>query len=503
MAERFILWILHIFIGLLVLMGGCSKEPGQVMFRSGLRSFNKQNYQTSIQFFEKALSEKQEFKENPFLYNYLGIAYYHTKEFDRAEEAFEKSIQLDPELVEPVYNLATLLVKEEKQNEAIQWFKKAAVLDSKETRALEYLAFLYGQWKQWEEARSALQDAFERAPHSPRIITELALFYLQQDKAEQCVLSLQQALEFDSSYLPAIYNLAVVNSLWLNNRKEAIAYFKEYLRFSSPGYYTDKARQALVNLYHHKPITADILSASVVTTHQAFLQSSELTSPQAKKKSAPAPVKRRFFHWRMPSEKRPALKSQPATNKEKFAILPDAKLSAFDRTMRIAYLLEEQGRDEAAVNNYIRAANQAEGTEKGKKQEQALRKAVSLCTTNARTYYTVGMYYRQHNQYNTAVNYLKKAIALNSSFYDGHMALSEASIKVKEFDTAILCLKQADKLKPDNSKALWLLADVYDTYLGLTNMAFSCYNSFIKRFPADSHAKQARERLKSLKHVKK
>jgi hypothetical protein len=68
-----------------------------------------------------------------------------------------------------------------------------------------------------------------------------------------------------------------------------------------------------------------------------------------------------------------------------------------------------------------------------------------------------------------------------------------------EFDTALLSLKKAGQSRPDRPEALWMLAQLYDHNLSLTNQAIQAYELFEQRFGGDERTQEGRERLKVLK----
>ena len=64
---------------------------------------------------------------------------------------------------------------------------------------------------------------------------------------------------------------------------------------------------------------------------------------------------------------------------------------------------------------------------------------------------------------------------------------------------ALVSLKKADQSRPSRPEALWMLAQLYDRNLGLTNQARQAYELFEQRFGSDERSQEGRERLKALK----
>ena len=153
--------------------------------------------------------------------------------------------------------------------------------------------------------------------------------------------------------------------------------------------------------------------------------------------------------------------------------------------MRVARKLEKQGRNEAAINNYLRAAREAQRAGKPSVRDQAAREANGLCAQNARAHYEVGLYWVERGQPDEALAHLKQAAELSNTWYEAHLALARVAVDKNEFDTALISLKKADQSRPDRPEALWMLAQLYDRNLSLTNQARQAYELFEQRFGGD------------------
>ena len=97
------------------------------------------------------------------------------------------------------------------------------------------------------------------------------------------------------------------------------------------------------------------------------------------------------------------------------------------------------------------------------------------------------------------MTHLKQAAELSNTWYEAHLALARVSVDQAEFDTAVVSLKKADQSSPGRPEALWMLAHLYDRYLGLTNQAIQVYEQFNKRFSEDARVQEGSARLKALK----
>ncbi|MBU4199465.1 MAG: tetratricopeptide repeat protein [Verrucomicrobia bacterium] len=441
-------WKLMVWAGVaaLLLLNGCGSRPDRIALQEGLLALDGSHYGQSIRLFQKAVRDNVSREDNALAYNGLGIAYVRIQQKDNAIRAFENAVRMDPSLVEPHYNLGVLQFESGKEAEAVICFEKAALIESRETRPLEFLAFIYQKRRQWDEARRVLAEAQSRAPRAPRVMTALALLELQTNNVETAVALLQQALEHDAEYPPAVFNLAVANQRLTNNPGQARIHFKDFLSLVAVGPQADKARLALQDL-----------PASILP---------------------PNP------------EPKPEVVDKPGS-----VTVPPPSAADFIENAR---KLERVGRREAAVNNYLKAVREAERAGNGMLKDQALRDATVLCADDARSNYEMGLYYAEHKQNDQAMVYLKKAVSRATNWFDAQMALAQTAVEAEEFDTARISVKQADLSRPDQADALWNLAQLCDRNASLQDLAAQFFARFEKKYPADPRVAAARERWKAL-----
>lgn len=468
--SRFLICVI-----LICTLTGCAKTPGGAALKKGVRALENGKYAESVILLQRSLPHITAHDERAVVLNCLGIAYHKLGRQQDAMQAFEESSAANPNAIEPAYNLGISFLENGDEDKAIACFEKASILNeqacppvsdsglgrpgspARDTRALEFLAAVYCRKQQWDNARRILNEADRKtAQQSPRILTVRALMELQAGNTNQASEFLQKALEQDARYAPAIYNLGMIS-----RQDQALPLLAEYIRLKPSGPYSDHARSTI------KEIKLSL-------------------SPPQKEKTKPAEPKERTS---------PAAK---AATTEKTAAGQPAVFPSFEELMQVAKKLEQQGRREAAFNNYLRIALAAERENKANIQNQALRHAASLADGNPRAGYDLGLYYLERNRKDDAVIYLKTARNQDADKYISNMAMAKLSLEKGDYDAAIVSLKKADTIRPDDPTALWLLADLYDQQLGLTNAAAQTYEQFSKRFANDRRATDAISRLKVL-----
>lgn len=468
----------------ILLFAGCRENPTQKTYRQGVQTLKRGHYNQSIRLLHKSIKLGGTNVPVAAIYNSLGLAYGRIGQQENALGAFDLSARLDPKFAEPVYNTGVMLTESGRDAQAAACFEKAAQLDSTDTRALEYLGRLFCRNQRWDDARKVLNEAYQRAPREPRILTAMALVELQAANVARAISCLQEALEHDARYAPAIYNLAMMNHLWLKNDRQAVPLFKDYLRLAPKGAGAQNAAQALLDI--KKAASAADEESPVATAAAAPVDSVAPVAGARVPVSSPAPADR-------------AEKQKPASVPDvaKVPAIPDSP--SCEELLRIARILEQNGRREAAVSNYLRAAREAQRMGKPSVRDLAVREANGLCAQNARAHYEVGLYWVERGQPDEAMVHLKQATEISNTWYEAHLALARVAVDKTEFDTAVVSLKQADQSRPDRPEALWMLAHLYDRNLGLTYQAIQSYELFEQRFGGDERAQEGNKRLKALK----
>lgn len=461
---------LVIYAFLALLLGGCADNSGPASLRRGLRALEKGRASDSIPWFQRGLAKAANDEQRAIAFNALGIAYHKLGQEQNAVQSFEAAVTVNPGAVAPLYNMGIACRQAGNEDKAIACFEKAALLDEQDTRSLEFLALIYGHRRQWDDARRVLTEASGHARQPARILTALAVTELQASNLNQAMEFLQKALEQDARYAPAIYNLAVINQKLLHQREQALPLFSEYARLVSSGPQAEEARAIIKEI---------------------------------KKAPGPKPAPAKTEARPQPVPAKPAAPPAPAASSNAPAPQPAAPLKpsypSFEELLQVAKKLEDQGRREAAFNNYLRIARAAEQADKMAIRSQAVRHAILMADGNPQAVYDLGVFFQERNRKDDAFAYFKAAADQDTNSYPAAISLGRLALEKGDYDTAIVSLKKADALKPANPDALWLLAELYDRSLSLTNSAGPAYLQFAERFPGDRRAAEARDRLKIMK----
>lgn len=443
----------------LFLAASCSKPPGQAEYDRGLYELKRDNLVRARALLEKSISRRPGSDENALAYNYLGVTTWKLGQYQAAQEAFEDSRRLSPALAEPIYNLALLYQHQGDDARAAKLLEEAAQIDETNPRPLEYLAQLYVERRQWQNARRLLYAALDRKPNSPRALTSLALIDLETSGAEKSIESHLLALEKNPRYAPALFNIGLIYLTRIDDPVRAREYFKRYLAQKPEGPSADFARTTL---------------AQTISAQPAPRASTE-------EKSTPAPQTET---------------ASTQTTQARAAQQTPEELDA--ATIQQATSLAEVGNISSALNQLLKAADDAGKAKRLPAQERLLRAATNIAFEEAQSYLALADFLMERQQPENAIRAYKQAAALEPQSFDAQYGMARAALKIGELDTALVGLTTATRLNPRSVDAQWDLARTLDTRVQSPDRAIDAYRDFEKRFPGDPRTQLIPNRIKAL-----
>jgi tetratricopeptide (TPR) repeat protein len=131
---------------------------------------------------------------SPDIYDLLGDAYNQAKEYPKAEDAYRKAIELDPDDPGHRHGLAQALLSEDKYADALAQFKKLAQLEPGTAENYLRMAQLDRRLGQYDDAESNLQHAKQLAPGSVEILYNEALLYEDQGRYDDAIKVLSDSI---------------------------------------------------------------------------------------------------------------------------------------------------------------------------------------------------------------------------------------------------------------------------------------------------------------------
>lgn len=451
--RRFVFIVLIASAVLTAAVLSCGRHPGEREYNQGLRELNEGRWVRAKNLFEKAISRRPGSRESAAACNGLGMASWHLKQIEAAVQAFEESLRLNPDLMEPSFNLGVLLYRSGDPDQALRRLEEAAAAGKDDTRALEYAAYIHMQLEDWSEARRTLQRAAARTPGSPRVATMLSLAEMKLAGPEMAAFHLMQALDKNAEYGPALYNLGLLHKNHLNSPAQAFSFFSQYVALNPAG---PRAETAKAHLEQCRGAAGGPEQAPGAAE----------TASSVKPAAVPAP---RAEHLVVETIE---------------ASLQAARTAAADGSAR------------DALNHYLKAAAEAGRSGATARQGIILEEAAAQCPKLEAAHSALGSYWLSQGKSADAMRAFMKAVEADSRQASSQMGLANAALAEKEFDIAASALRNAVTLAPDNPDALWSLAELYESEeLDWPERAMECYRQFEQLFPGDPRVLKARTRL--------
>ncbi|MFY9803364.1 MAG: tetratricopeptide repeat protein [Candidatus Acidiferrales bacterium] len=143
---------------------------------------------------EKLLADAANDSASPEVYDLLGDAYSQSKEYAKAEEAYRKAVEEDPDDPGHLHGLAQALMAQDKYAEALEEFKRLAEVEPGTAENYLRMAQLYRRLGKFDQAESSLLRAKQLAPGSLEVLYNEALLYEDQGRYDDAVKVLSDAI---------------------------------------------------------------------------------------------------------------------------------------------------------------------------------------------------------------------------------------------------------------------------------------------------------------------
>jgi tetratricopeptide (TPR) repeat protein len=469
----------------LMLLPACSDPTGERDVKRGLRELRRENYPRAKIMLERAIARRPGHPDNATTHNHLGIALWRLNQFDEARNAFEDSRRLNPNLVEPVYNLGALAAERGDFRNAVRHLNEASSMNREDPRALEYLAGLYLERKQWTLARNALYSALDRAPRSPSIYNAIAEAHAGLGQPDEAIQALMSALEIDKEFAPALLNLAVLYDRVLGDAGQAAAYYERFLDRAPRDPRAGEARAALnrvERLGAYKTIAEQEQGAARIPPAPVVdVVAPEDVRPPAAIAQPAAP---------------PASARAPATPPSQPPAAP--RLEAYEKFMAEAEDRARRVQIPAAIDAYQRAADAAAAARRVDLEEKAYREAARAGLDQPRAHAMLGQHLYDRGLYTQAGRSFRAAATINPEYAPAQLGLARIAARENEVDAAVTHYRQAMAADPLLADAAWEFAQLYDKQLDLPENAAKAYRAFAEKFPRDSRSQVALRRAEEL-----
>ncbi len=169
--------------------------------------------------------------DNPDLQYNLGLAYFQKNRYDIAEQKFLRAVALKPEFTAARNSLGLNYLQMKRWDDAIHEFKLVTedIFYQNQESAFINLGIAYLSKGEYPKALATLRSVVENYPRNPIARVYLGKVYFVLDKVDQAIGEYRKAVELNTDYANAHYQLALAY-LKVKDNRAALASFKEVLR---------------------------------------------------------------------------------------------------------------------------------------------------------------------------------------------------------------------------------------------------------------------------------
>jgi Flp pilus assembly protein TadD len=136
--------------------------------------------------------------------------YFSTRQYDKAEDDYQKILQHDQNNGLVLANLATIEMEQGKLAEAEKHIKQAVAQSPNDAYNLSVLGYLKFRQEKYDEALDALSRAAKLDPRNPEIENYLGVTLGHKGLRAPAETALRKAVQLDPKYGAAHHNLAVI-----------------------------------------------------------------------------------------------------------------------------------------------------------------------------------------------------------------------------------------------------------------------------------------------------
>jgi Flp pilus assembly protein TadD len=142
----------------------------------------------------KLLSDAAGESSSPEVYDLLGDAYSQAKDYAKAEDAYRKAVEEDPDDPGHLHGLAQALMAQDKYADALEQFKRLTEIEPSTSENYLRMAQLYRRLGKFDKAEASLLRAKQLAPGSLEVLYNEALLYEDQGRYDDAVKVLSDAI---------------------------------------------------------------------------------------------------------------------------------------------------------------------------------------------------------------------------------------------------------------------------------------------------------------------
>ncbi len=197
------------------------EPPREVTYQDAETAFLDRDYEEAVELFTAYTERKT---ENPWGYYMLGLSAWKSNELDKAEDAFNQALALDPNHVKSHVNLARVLLDDSRPGEALSTIDGALALDPELGVAYRLRGRAQHQLADTDAAIESYRRAIHLDGNDAWAMNNLGLLLIEQGRFEDALSPLARAIEVRTDIAMFHNNLGMALECTGRYRAAEIAY---------------------------------------------------------------------------------------------------------------------------------------------------------------------------------------------------------------------------------------------------------------------------------------
>jgi len=168
------------------------EPPEEVTYEEAEKAFTEKRYDEAVNLFTQYTGHKS---QNPWGFYMLGLSAWKSGNYEKAEEAFEQTLELDPLHVKSWLNWSRVLLEADRPKEALAKIDVALEIDPESNVAYRLQGRAYHQLGLLEEAIGAYRQAILMDNRDAWSMNNLGLIYIEEELFADALPPLARAVE--------------------------------------------------------------------------------------------------------------------------------------------------------------------------------------------------------------------------------------------------------------------------------------------------------------------
>ena len=198
-------------------------------------SFNKANALMNLGRYREAISSFKEAMNNEgakaLTYNYIAECYEKLEQFNKAEDFYSKSIEIDETLSDPWLGLGIIKDIKGETKEALHFIKKAIELNPESSSNWHVYAHALEKNEDFDEAKTSYQKVLDINPDITEAWLDYSALLSEEGEYKLAIETIQQALDLADNPEKIMYRF-IAYLLANGNKKEALNQLEHALQLN-------------------------------------------------------------------------------------------------------------------------------------------------------------------------------------------------------------------------------------------------------------------------------